>query len=271
MPYTYDAWGNVTTTYHNGGSSTPARFNPFKYRGYYHDSELGFYYLNSRYYDPAIGRFISADGYVSTGTGLIGYNMFAYCNNDPITFADFSGESIIGALKTWGSSMWWLCAADGPVPVGEIVYGLGFVAVTAISWVAGEKIIDKTTKPNPKIKKESRAKEKEETEVVSKKQDFDRLYYHATTLENAMSIMVSNTMRGSEFEGGFVYAWKLPPSKFAIENSGAKGKVLISFETSTPFIMDIGILNPRALSYMPVVSLIPGPIRVRNVRILGVR
>ena len=91
VSYTYDAWGNFTTTYHNGGASTTAVNNPFRYRGYYYDSETGLYYLNSRYYDPIAGRFISADSYVSTGQGLIGYNMYAYCNNNPVNMVDFEG------------------------------------------------------------------------------------------------------------------------------------------------------------------------------------
>ena len=56
VAYTYDAWGNVTTTYYNGGASTAVQYNSFRYRGYYYDTETGFYYLNSRYYDPATGR-----------------------------------------------------------------------------------------------------------------------------------------------------------------------------------------------------------------------
>ena len=93
VSYVYDAWGNVTRTYHNGGSSTGAAKNPFTYRGYYYDWDTGFYYLQSRYYDPAVGRFINADGYVSTGQGLIGNNMFAYCNNNPVMYVDRNGES----------------------------------------------------------------------------------------------------------------------------------------------------------------------------------
>ena len=89
--YTYDAWGNHTTTYWNGGGNTGAQYNPFRYRGYYYDEDLGLYYLNSRYYDSAVGRFISADSYVSTGQGLLGSNMYAYCNNNPIMFCDFLG------------------------------------------------------------------------------------------------------------------------------------------------------------------------------------
>lgn len=90
--YIYDAWGNYTATYHNGGLGTAAAKNPFRYRGYYYDADLRLYYLNSRYYDSNTGRFINADGYVSTGQGLIGYNMYAYCNNNPVNMADTTGE-----------------------------------------------------------------------------------------------------------------------------------------------------------------------------------
>ena len=87
--YTYDAWGNVLTA-----TGDMAEINPLRYRGYYYDSETGFYYLQSRYYDPTICRFINADGYASTGQGVIGCNMFAYCNNNPAMFLDSSGEML---------------------------------------------------------------------------------------------------------------------------------------------------------------------------------
>ena len=102
--YTYDAWGNVSS------SGRLAEINPLRYRGYYYDNETGFYYLQSRYYDPANRRFINADSYQSTGQGFVGTNMFAYCNNNPITAIDESGKSvtaiIIGAL---------ICAAIGGI------------------------------------------------------------------------------------------------------------------------------------------------------------
>ena len=98
ISYTYDAWGNFTTTYHNGcTASHNANLNPFRYRGYYYDSELEMYYLKSRYYDAVIGRFINADTYVSTGQGILGNNMFAYCNNNPIYNVDPSGH----CLECW--------------------------------------------------------------------------------------------------------------------------------------------------------------------------
>ena len=92
ISYTYDAWGNFTTTYHNGcTSSHHANLNPFRYRGYYYDADTGLYYLQSRYYDPTVGRFLNADVYISTGQGLLDYNMFAYCGNNPVTGYDPTG------------------------------------------------------------------------------------------------------------------------------------------------------------------------------------
>ncbi len=87
--YEYDAWGNVVSI---GGNAYVANLNPIRYRGYYYDAETGFYYLNSRYYDPEICRFVNADGYVSTGQGLLGNNMFAYCLNNPVINADYFGK-----------------------------------------------------------------------------------------------------------------------------------------------------------------------------------
>ena len=91
--YTYtDAWGNHSVSYSNGGASTGVIYNPFRYRSYYYDSDLGMYYLQSRYYDAKICRFISADAYVSTGQGIIGFNMFAYCGNNPVMGYDPTGH-----------------------------------------------------------------------------------------------------------------------------------------------------------------------------------
>jgi hypothetical protein len=51
--------------------------------------------LQSRYYNPEIGRFINADSYMSTGDGILGNNMFAYCLNNPVKYADPTGHSAI--------------------------------------------------------------------------------------------------------------------------------------------------------------------------------
>ena len=99
--YSYDPWGKLLSVTPNGWLDEQnayylevAEANPLRYRGYYYDAETGFYYLQSRYYDPEIGRFINADSYASTdATGLLSTNMFAYCENDPVNRSDPSGEA----------------------------------------------------------------------------------------------------------------------------------------------------------------------------------
>ena len=107
--YSYDPWGKATVTVNTGSQITNndrtlANINPLRYRGYYQDVETGFYYLQSRYYDPVIGRFINADlpEYAAlSATDITGTNLFAYCKNDPINHADEDGEwlnLVIGAV-----------------------------------------------------------------------------------------------------------------------------------------------------------------------------
>ncbi len=92
MSYIYDAWGNQLSTY---GSMEPTlgRKNPLRYRGYVYDTETGLYYLNSRYYNPSWGRFINADNAISSsGESVNGYNLFAYCFNNPVNMEDQTGN-----------------------------------------------------------------------------------------------------------------------------------------------------------------------------------
>ena len=90
--YEYDAWGNLLSQI----GSEILKINPFRYRGYYCDTESGIYYLNSRYYDPVIGRFISPDSlsYLEPET-CNGLNLYAYCLNDPVNCIDISGAYTI--------------------------------------------------------------------------------------------------------------------------------------------------------------------------------
>ena len=97
--YSYDAWGNHTVYNANGSvdnnQSSIGNINPFRYRGYYYDTETGFYYLQTRYYDPTICRFINADNYelVAELSQTVGQlNLYAYANNNPIMLTDETGE-----------------------------------------------------------------------------------------------------------------------------------------------------------------------------------
>ncbi len=94
--YDYDAWGNVINK-----SGTMADVNPIRYRSYYYDSETGFYYLNTRYYDPEIRRFVNADNYelLAELAGVYGQvNLYNYCNNNPVMYVDPDGEAFFTLL-----------------------------------------------------------------------------------------------------------------------------------------------------------------------------
>ena len=95
VTYSYDSWGNPVNV---EGNTSLAAANPFRYRGYYYDTESGLYYLNSRYYSPETGRFINADDTSmlvdSFEAAADGRNLYAYCNNNPVTYKDSTGEVI---------------------------------------------------------------------------------------------------------------------------------------------------------------------------------
>ena len=93
--YAYDSWGKVLSVTDKDGNAITdkthvANVNPFRYRGYYYDEETGFYYLNSRYYDPETGRFINADSLIISDV-TTGSNLFTYSGNNPIGCSDSTG------------------------------------------------------------------------------------------------------------------------------------------------------------------------------------
>ena len=147
--YEYDAWGAVTVA-----DTEIAQQNPLRYRGYYYDSETGYYYLQSRYYDPSICRFINADiPEISQISKEVPYgtNLFSYCDNNPVNNSDPTG--------TFGTPIQWACAIIGALlglPFGKWLAnklgyysGAKYIAVraaaivggAALGWFAGSLLI----------------------------------------------------------------------------------------------------------------------------------
>lgn len=144
VSYAYDAWGNHNIYYHNGTTSTSvAAKNPYRYRGYYYDTDLSLYYLGSRYYDCRLGRFINADASLYN-RGLTGYNLFAYCDNNPINFVDPTGHLGEGILTLYISG--WKLALAEPTIIGEIIMAtitvLSAVVVVGAAITAAENVGD---------------------------------------------------------------------------------------------------------------------------------
>ena len=112
--YVYDAWGNHKAYDENGSEITSAthigNLNPFRYRGYYYDTETKLYFLKTRYYDPEIGRFITIDGieYIDPET-INGLNLYAYCGNNPVMAVDPNG-----------TAKWWQWLLGGIIVVAAI-------------------------------------------------------------------------------------------------------------------------------------------------------
>ena len=90
VSYMYDSWGKLLSI-DGSAKDTIGVQNPFRYRGYYYDTETELYYLNSRYYDPMVGRFLNADGVLNPDS-LYGVNLYAYSLNNSINMADDSGQ-----------------------------------------------------------------------------------------------------------------------------------------------------------------------------------
>lgn len=102
--YSYDSWGNIVSITDSNDNDISqinnhiANINPFRYRSYYYDKETSLYYLNSRYYNPKWGRFISADGIIGV-SDFMGFNLYQYAFNNPINYSDSDGHfSVLAAI-----------------------------------------------------------------------------------------------------------------------------------------------------------------------------
>lgn len=156
VTYTYDAWGNLQTM-EDDSPNLIGEKNPIRYRGYYQDSETGFYYLQSRYYDPFIGRFLNADDVdilQEDENEVLQYNIFAYCFNDPVNlldnYGDFAQVAVLGfaGANIWNPAGWVAIAAVVVVTVAS--YAVSHYVRNQII-KKGSSIFYKKTKPQTGI------------------------------------------------------------------------------------------------------------------------
>ena len=151
VQYYYDAWGNHTVS---GSNTTLGNLNPFRYRGYYYDTETGLYFLQTRYYDPEVGRFLNRDSasYADPET-IGGLNLYAYCLNNPVEYVDPTGHIVIsfllaGAIVGFTVSFTSSAVSQAIMNNGQVDWGIaaidglfgavsGALATTGIGAVAG--------------------------------------------------------------------------------------------------------------------------------------
>ena len=156
VEYKYDAWGNHEAEVASEYYVALANLNPFRYRGYYFDEETGLYYLQTRYYDPVVGRFISRDSieYADPET-ICGLNLYAYCGNNPVMNVDPTGTfilsliiaAVIGAAASALSSVVSQWLTTGTVNWGQVgisaLFGAvgGLLSFTGVGGVLGQFLI----------------------------------------------------------------------------------------------------------------------------------
>lgn len=153
--YVYDAWGNFTETVHSTTTeATIASSLPFRYRSYYYDAELGMYYLNTRYYDSAIGRFINADDtsiITVSPEAFTDKNLYAYCDNNPVMRTDDGGKlwltaaltsAAVGAIFSAVSDVVVQLATTGKVDVVQTLISAASGAISgACALIPGGKVL----------------------------------------------------------------------------------------------------------------------------------
>ena len=168
--YTYDAWGNIITD--NGasfcyeGNEVPFVLNHILYRGYYYDgicndteNDTNLYYLQSRYYDSKVGRFINADNfeYINTGIySLFATNLYCYCNANPVNDSDPRGTFSLGAIKgLFKKCAKWLCQVNRfgtvldiiikVIPMGVSIYS-SIKSIQTAKKLASKNLINRSRK-----------------------------------------------------------------------------------------------------------------------------
>lgn len=144
--YTYDAWGKLISITGQLANTVGVK-NPLRYRGYYYDTEIGLYYLQSRYYDPETCHFINRDSYFIAGNDHIqGANMFSYCYNNPVMYSDPTGN-VTGGYSSPSEQV----AINVSTIVACLVYIVDYAEKNGKNYYAVVDFLNRTTKEKSKL------------------------------------------------------------------------------------------------------------------------
>ena len=258
--YAYDAWGKLLAVLDGNDnpitdSSHFAIVNPFRYRGYIYDTETGFYYLQSRYYDPEIGRFINADGQLNQQESISGYNLFAYCGNNPVNNSDPDGHSfilaciitcaVIGALAGGHFAAKASKAKTGRVSKKAVVGGIvgGATAGALIGWGIGAAVtaIGSAISAALPVVGEAVQKASEAANSTTASDAMEtgkKVYYQVTSFQGAQSILETEILTPSSIEKSVCVVDFQPTLAQARNFSAFAYDTVVKFTNCTTFVAD---------------------------------
>lgn len=114
--YDYDPWGKMAQ---QAGSFD----NPYRQGGAYQDAETGLYYLQSRFYSPELGRFLTEDTYTGDPADPLSLNLYTFVQNNPLACNDPTGH--------WPEAAYWKGLAKG-VGKAALVAGVAIVVAAVL-------------------------------------------------------------------------------------------------------------------------------------------
>ena len=278
VEYSYNKWGGLLSV--TGSlSATVGQKNPLRYRGYYYDNETGFYYLQSRYYDPETGRFINADSQLNAKDGILGYNLFAYCNNNPIMYSDPSGHSLILACIIVGAVVGGLAgghiaakvskaktgkvnglAVAGGIVGGGVLGGLAGWGIGAAITAIGTAVTGGAATAVAPIVQQAveKASQASNSTTLSNAVNSGKNIYYQVTSTQAIEQM-KQTLQLRPIESAYNYVMQYQPTFEQAKNLGCRSlETVVRFSTNfSSFVPDTSCSVPGAL-----ISNIPGVIDI---------
>lgn len=200
--YQYDAYGNLVSV--TGAlASSIGQYNSIRYKSYKYDTDISMYYLNSRYYNPEIARFINADGIIGEAGQVQSSNMYAYCMNNPIMNVDSNGY-----MATWLKLAFVAVAVVAVTAVAVAAVGINVVVVATVVYAVGSNV----------------------AAVIDSKKYCDNSDVEAMDAERFQEIEISDKTVGLSREEKLAYIRYLRAGDEALRDNWTEAEMLREFE-----------------------------------------